>query len=251
MPPRRDLQLETLVEILHSERFVHCHSYVQSEILMLMRLAEDLGFRIQTFTHILEGYKVAPEMAAHGAGASTFSDWWAYKFEVYDAIPQNTCLMHDAGVVTSINSDSSDLIRRLNQEAAKSVMHCGMAEEDALKLATLNPAIQLKIDDRVGSLAPGKDADFVIWSGHPLSMYSKAEQTWVEGVNYFSLERDLALRAADQEEKQALIQKILSAGKTPSDGDEGEEDDGGGGDESYIERDDEEWNCEEVFDVWN
>ena len=122
-PPRRDLQLDALVEILESERFVHSHSYVQSEVLMLMRLAEELGFRIQTFTHILEGYKVAPEMAAHGAGASTFSDWWAYKFEVYDAIAQNTCLLHDAGVVTSINSDSSDLIRRLNTEAAKSVMH--------------------------------------------------------------------------------------------------------------------------------
>ncbi|MCZ6506700.1 MAG: amidohydrolase family protein, partial [Acidobacteria bacterium] len=240
VPPRRDLQLETLVEILHSERFVHCHSYSQSEILMLMRLAEDLGFRIQTFTHILEGYKVAPEMAAHGAGASTFADWWAYKFEVYDAIPQNTCLMHEAGVVTSINSDSSDLIRRLNQEAAKSVMHCGMDEEDALKLATLNPAIQLKIDDRVGSLKPGKDADFVIWNGHPLSMYSKVEQTWVEGVNSFSLERDLALRAADRAEKQALIQKILREAK----GDEEDESSGDG------ERDDEEWNCEEVLTVW-
>jgi len=253
VPPRRDLQLDTLVEILHSERFVHCHSYVQSEILMLMRLAEDLGFRIQTFTHILEGYKVAPEMAAHGAGASTFSDWWAYKFEVYDAIPQNTCLMHEAGVVTSINSDSSDLIRRLNQEAAKSVMHCGMDEEDALKMATLNPAIQLKIDDRVGSLKTGKDADFVIWNGHPLSMYSKVEQTWVEGVNSFSLERDLALRAADRAERQALIQKVLGLGKeaakeAATDEGEADEEDDSRGD---PERDDEEWNCEEVVNVWN
>ena len=257
VPPRRDLQLETLVEILDSERFVHCHSYVQSEILMLMRLAEELGFRIQTFTHILEGYKVAPEMAAHGAGASTFSDWWAYKFEVYDAIPQNSCLMQEAGVVTSINSDSSDLIRRLNQEAAKSVMHCGMDEQDALKLATLNPAIQLKIDDRVGSLKPGKDADFVIWNGHPLSTVSKVEQTWVEGLNSFSLERDLALRAADRAERQTLIQKILSEGQDSSEGTDGEEDEGGGSGNGssnssrYSERDDEEWNCEEVLNVWN
>ena len=230
-----------MAEVVAGKRWIHCHSYRQDEILALMRTCEKFGITIGTFQHILEGYKVASEMAAHGAMGSAFSDWWAYKFEVYDAIPHNTCLMHEAGVVTSINSDSSDLIRRLNQEAAKSVMHCGMDEEDALKLATLNPAIQLKIDDRVGSLKPGKDADFVIWNGHPLSMYSKVEQTWVEGVNSFSLERDLALRAADRAEKQALIQKILREAKRD------EEDESSGDDES----DDEEWNCEEVLNVWN
>ena len=237
VPPRRDLQLEALLEILDSERFIHCHSYVQSEILMLMRLAEDFGFRVQTFTHILEGYKVAPEMAAHGAGASTFADWWAYKFEVYDAIPYNTCLLHSAGVVTSVNSDSGELIRRLNQEAGKSVMYCGMDEVEALKLVTLNPAIQLRIDERVGSLAAGKDADFVIWNGHPLSMYSKAEQTWIDGRLYFSLERDRALREANRVEKQALIQKVLQADSTG---------DGPGRDEQKAE---ETWECNDLAEV--
>jgi imidazolonepropionase-like amidohydrolase len=213
VPPRRDLQLEALLEILNRRRFVHCHSYVQSEILMLMRLAEELDFRVQTFTHILEGYKVAPEMAAHGAGGSSFADWWAYKFEVYDAIPYNTCLMHAAGVVTSINSDSSDYGRRLNQEASKSVMYCGMAQEQALKLATLNPAIQLRIDDRVGSLAVGKDADFAVWSGNPLSVFSKVEQTWVEGTPYFDVERDRRLYEDAQDERETLVQKALRADK--------------------------------------
>ena len=244
VPPRRDLQLEALHEILDSERFVHCHSYVQSEILMLMRLAEELGFRIQTFTHILEGYKVAPEMAAHGAGASSFADWWAYKFEVYDAIPQNACLMHEAGVVTSVNSDSQDLVRRLNQEAAKSVLHCGMAEEDALRLVTLNPAIQLRIDDRVGSLRAGKDADFVIWSGHPLSMYSRVEETWVDGTRHFSLERDLATRKANRIERQLLVQKALE--------ENGDSDSGGSGREPGRHRKpSENWDCEDVGNVWH
>ncbi len=213
VPPRRDLQLETLAEILAGERFVHCHSYVQSEILMLIRLAEEMGFTVQTFTHILEGYKVASEMAEHGAGGSTFSDWWAYKFEVYDAIPTNACLMHQAGVVTSLNSDSDDLIRRLNTEAGKMVAHCGLDEQEALKMVTLYPAMQLKIDDRVGSLAPGKDADFVIWSGHPLSEYSRVEQTWVDGTLRFSRERDAELRQQIRTERAALVQKILAEEK--------------------------------------
>ncbi|MGH9464154.1 MAG: amidohydrolase family protein, partial [Thermoanaerobaculia bacterium] len=223
VPPRRDLQLEALAEILAGRRFVHCHSYVQSEILAMMRLAEELGFRVQTFTHVLEGYKVAPELARHGAGASSFSDWWAYKFEVYDAIPYNTCLLHEAGVVTSINSDSGDLIRRLNTEAGKSVAYCGMSEEEALQLATLNPAVQLRIDDRVGSLAPGKDADFVIWSGHPLSLHSRVEQTWIDGTPYFDRERDAELAAADHAEREALIQKLLEAGDEEEKGEDSEE----------------------------
>jgi hypothetical protein len=235
-----------LLEILNGERFIHSHSYVQSEILMLMRLAESFGFRVQTFTHILEGYKVASEMAAHGAGGSTFSDWWAYKFEVYDAIPYNTCLMLEAGVVTSINSDSGETIRRLNQEAAKSVMYCGMDEVEALKLATLNSAIQLKVDDRVGSLEVGKDADFVIWSDHPLSIYAHAEQTWIDGALYFDVARDLEMRAADREEKRALIQKVLDAGSKNGKGGKGR----GGPGKRGRRPDADYWHCDDITDVW-
>lgn len=209
-PPRRDLTLEPLAEILEGKRDIHCHSYVQSEILSLMRLAEELGFRVHTFTHILEGYKVAPEMARHRAMASSFADWWAYKFEVYDAIPQNTCLMHDAGIVVSVNSDSEEMIRRLNQEASKSILYCGMGEEEALKLVTLNPAKQLGIDHRVGSLEPGKDADFVIWNGHPLSTLSYPIETWIDGQRYFSIEQAEEQRRRDLEERRALIDWALS-----------------------------------------
>ncbi len=156
VPPRRDLGLDAVVEVLNSQRRVHCHAYVQSEILMMMRLAEEFGFALDVFVHILEGYKVADEMARHGAGATAFSDWWAYKFEVYDAIPYNPGLMAERGVLTSVNSDDADLARRLNQEAAKSVMYGGMSQEDAIKLVTINPAIQLGVDDRVGSIKVGK-----------------------------------------------------------------------------------------------
>ncbi len=239
VPPRRDLTLEALAEILDSKRFVHCHSYVQSEILAMMRLAEELGFTLQTFTHILDGYKVAPEMAKHGAGGSSFSDWWGYKFEVYDAIPYNTCLLHEAGVVTSINSDSADLIRRLFHEAAKSVFYCGMDEHEALKLATLNPAKQLKIDHRVGSLETGKDADFVLWGGPPLSVYSRVEQTFVDGVLMFDRQRDQELARADAAERAALIEKALSI----ADGEFGD------GDYSHR-RGQREWHCEDIEDVW-
>ncbi len=239
VPPRRDLTLETLLDILESKRFVHCHSYVQSEILMLIRLAEELGFKVQNFTHILEGYKVAPEMAAHGTTASSFADWWAYKFEVYDAIPYNTCLMAKAGVVTSINSDSEESIRRLNQEAAKSVMYCDMEPAEALKLATLNPAIQLKIDHRTGSLKAGKDADFVIWNDNPLSIYARAVETWVDGVLMFTLERDAALRQADAAERQALIDKVLASGEEQ------------GRSEWSMRRNEKDWHCDDVEDVWH
>ncbi|MFN7960572.1 MAG: amidohydrolase family protein [Thermoanaerobaculia bacterium] len=236
VPPRRDLQLEALLEILEAKRFVHCHSYVQSEMLMLMRLAEEMGFRVQTFTHVLEGYKVAPEMAAHGASASSFSDWWGYKFEVYDAIPWNTCLLAKAGVVTSINSDSEELVRRLNQEAAKSVTYCGMKPEEAIKLATLNPARQLRIDDRVGSLKVGKDADFVIWNGSPMSIYSRAEETWVDGARAFSREEDERMRREQAAEKSALVAKALAAG--------GDSHHGGG---DYRHKKGEQvWHCEDV-----
>jgi imidazolonepropionase-like amidohydrolase len=208
--PRRNFRLDALVEILDKKRFVHSHSYIASEILSLMKIAESFDFTIQTFTHILEGYKVADEMAAHGASASTFADWWAFKFEVMDAIPTNTCIMMDRGVNVSVNSDDAGLIRRLNTEAAKSVQYCGMSQENAIKMITINPAIQLKVDEFTGSLKKGKDADFVIWSGNPLSIYSKVEQTWIDGRNYFDRAQDNEMRLAIAKEKNSLIQKVLS-----------------------------------------
>lgn len=210
MPPRRDLELDTLAEILQGERLVHCHSYRQDEILMLIRVADDFGFTIGTFQHALEGYKVADAIAEHGAGASSFSDWWAYKMEVMDAIPYNGALMTDVGVLVSFNSDSNELARRLNTEASKAVRYGGLDPHEALKLVTLNPARQLRIDDRVGSLEVGKDADFAIWSGDPLSTYSRCEQTWIEGACYFNLEHDKQLQSRDKSERQRLIQKIFA-----------------------------------------
>ncbi|MEE9167581.1 MAG: amidohydrolase family protein [Candidatus Neomarinimicrobiota bacterium] len=210
IPPRRDLELEALVEILEGNRLIHCHSYRQDEILMLIRVAEDFGFRIATFQHVLEGYKIAEAISKMGAGASTFTDWWAYKYEVVDAIPYNGSLMHDVGVVTSYNSDSSELARRLNTEAAKAVKYGGLSEEEALKFVTLNPAIQLGIDERVGSLEEGKDGDFVVWSGNPLSTYTVCEQTWIDGMKYFDLVRDQQERREVNAERSRLIQKILS-----------------------------------------
>ncbi|MFT7614788.1 MAG: imidazolonepropionase-like amidohydrolase [Parvicellaceae bacterium] len=209
--PRRDLELDALAEIVNKERFISCHSYVQSEINMLMKVADSMGFTLNTFTHILEGYKVADKMKAHGAGGSTFSDWWAYKYEVRDAIPHNASLLHEMGIVTAINSDDAEMARRLNQEAAKSVKYGGMSEEDALKLVTLNPAKLLHIDDRVGSLKVGKDADIVVWSGHPLSVYSKPTQTIVDGYVLFDEKRDLEMRKELAEERARLIAKMLKA----------------------------------------
>jgi imidazolonepropionase-like amidohydrolase len=211
IPPRRDLELDAILEILRGKRFVHCHSYVQSEILMLMRVAEEFGFKVQVFQHILEGYKVADVMAKHGAGGSSFSDWWAYKFEVYDAIPYNGALMHEQGVLVSFNSDSDEMARRMNLEAAKAVKYGGVAESEALKFVTLNPAKQLNVENRVGSLEPGKDADFVIWNGSPLSTYSRCEQTWVDGRKYFDIEEDKKLYNDVQRQRAALIQKSLTA----------------------------------------
>jgi imidazolonepropionase-like amidohydrolase len=244
-PPRRDLQLEALWEILNHQRFIHIHSYVQSEVLTMIRLAEEMGFTVGTFTHILEGYKVAPEIAAHGAGASTFSDWWDYKFEVYDAIPYNTCLLTRAGVVTSVNSDSDEMIRRLNQEAGKSVMYCGMEPAEALKLVTINPAIQLHVADRVGSLEPGKDADFAIWNGPPLSMFSRVEETWIDGARTFSLAEDARLRAADAAERQALVAKAFRAASA-SGGERG----GGGAERRQGRGGRRVWHCDDREDFW-
>ncbi len=208
-PFRKDIEMEVLGEILNKERFITCHSYVQSEINMLMKVAEQFNFNVNTFTHILEGYKVADKMEAHGVGASTFSDWWAYKYEVNDAIPYNAAIMHNKGVVTAINSDDSEMSRRLNQEAAKSIKYGGITEEDAWKFVTLNPARLLHIDDRVGSIKVGKDADVVLWSDHPMSVYAKAEKTFVEGALYFDIERDKELRRAIKKERNELINMML------------------------------------------
>ena len=217
-PYRKDLELETLAEILNKERFISCHSYVQSEINMLMKVAESFDFRVNTFTHILEGYKVAEKMKEHGVGGSTFSDWWAYKYEVKDAIPYNAAIMHEAGVTVAINSDDREMSRRLNQEAAKTVKYGGMSEEEAWKMVTINPAKLLHLDDRTGSLKEGKDADVVVWSDHPLSIYAKAEKTIIDGKVYFDIEEDLKKRASIQKEKAMLMNMMLdeklNGGKT-------------------------------------
>ena len=210
---RRDLELDALVEILNKKRFITCHSYVQSEITALMRVAEKFNFKVNTFTHILEGYKVADKMKAHGANASTFSDWWAYKMEVTDAIPYNPYIMQKVGLNVAVNSDDAEMARRLNQEAAKSIKYGGMAEEDALKMVTLNPATMLHVADRTGSIKVGKDADLVLWSDHPLSIYAKAEKTMVDGIIYFDRDRDKILRDNMAREKARLVQKMIGAKK--------------------------------------
>ena len=206
--PRRDLELDALLEILNGEMFITCHSYVQSEINMLMKVAEQFNFNVATFTHILEGYKVADKMRDHGVGASTFSDWWAYKNEVKEAIPYNAALMSMAGVVTAINSDSREMARRLNQEAGKSIKYGGMDEIEALKLVTLNPAKLLHLDERIGSIKVGKDADLVLWTDHPLSIYSKPSKTIVDGKVYFDINQDIKLRESIKEERARIISKM-------------------------------------------
>ncbi|MBC8753746.1 amidohydrolase family protein [Kordia sp. YSTF-M3] len=206
---RYDIEMETILEILNKKRFVSCHSYVQSEINMLMKVADEFGFNINTFTHILEGYKVADKMKAHGAGGSTFSDWWAYKFEVNDAIPYNGAIMHSQGVVVAFNSDDGEMSRRLNQEAAKAVKYGGVSEEEAWKFVTLNPAKLLHIDDKVGSVKTGKQADLVLWTAHPMSIYAKAQTTMIEGTVYFDLERDTQLRRKIKNERTELMNMML------------------------------------------
>lgn len=215
--PRRDLALEALAEILNEERFITCHSYVQSEINMLLHLADYFDFKVNTFTHILEGYKVADKMAEHGVGGSTFADWWAYKFEVRYAIPYNASLMNMAGVTTAINSDDAEMARRLNQEAAKSVKYGGMSEEEAWKMVTLNPARLLHLDDRMGSIKVGKDADLVLWSDNPLSIYAKVEMTMVDGRIYYDIKEDAKKREMIAEERARLVQKMQNAKKNGAD----------------------------------
>jgi N-acetylglucosamine-6-phosphate deacetylase len=213
LPPRRDLELEALLEILNHERWIHCHSYRQDEILALLRTLESFRIQIGTLQHVLEGYKVAKEMAAHGAMGSAFSDWWAYKFETYDAIPFNGALMHRAGVVVSFNSDDAELARHLNHEAAKAVKYGGVSPQEALKFVTLNPAKQLRIDQYVGSLEVGKHADLVLWSGPPLSILSRCEQTWIDGRRYFSRDEDRQLRERDAKLRAHIVKQILASGE--------------------------------------
>lgn len=213
MAVRRDLELDALVEIMNGKRFITCHSYVQSEITELMRVADKFGFKVNTFTHILEGYKVADKMKAHGASASTFSDWWAYKLEVQDAMAYNAAIMVKEGLNVCINSDDAEQARHLNQEAAKSVKYGGLTEEEAFKMVTLNPAKALHVDDRVGSIKVGKDADLVLWSDNPLSVYAKANKTIVDGIVYFDRERDKELRRQISAERNRLIQKMIAEGR--------------------------------------
>jgi imidazolonepropionase-like amidohydrolase len=204
--------------VLEGERLIHCHSYRQDEILAFLRVCEAFHVRVATLQHILEGYKVADVMARHGVGGSSFSDWWAYKFEVWDAIPYNGVLMHDAGVVVSFNSDDAELARRLNLEAAKAVKYGGVKPEEALKFVTLNPAKQLGIDKYVGSIEPGKDADLALWNGSPLSSLARCEQTWVDGRKYFDRVDDLKRRDEMAKRRAALVQRALASGEASDDG---------------------------------
>ena len=206
--PRRDLELDALVEILDKKRFITCHSYVQSEINMAMQVANRMGYTVNTFTHILEGYKVADKMKAHGSFASTFSDWWAYKMEVEDAIPYNAAIMQKVGLTVAINSDDAEMARRLNQEAAKIVKYGGVTEEEALKMVTLNPAKMLHVSDKVGSLKVGKDGDVVLWSDNPLSIYAKSLYTIVDGTVYFDREKDELMQKQVDAERLRLIRKM-------------------------------------------
>ncbi|WP_335924594.1 amidohydrolase family protein [Shewanella indica] len=238
LSPRPDYRLQAIAQVLNGERDVHIHSYVQSEILMFLRLAEAYDFKVTAFTHVLEGYKLAPELAAHGAGASTFADWWAYKFEVYDAIPQNACLMMNAGVLTSINSDDFEMQRRLNQEAAKSVKYCDMSPEDAWKMVTINPAKQLGIDAITGSIEEGKQADLVLWDANPLSVYAKSQAVWIGGKRYFDRAEDKQMTQAIVSERQALIQKILGSDPARLQG------------ETTSEIIEPLWQCDTQFNAW-
>lgn len=216
--PPKNIELDALLEVIKGNRLVTCHSYNQQEINMLIKVAEKFGFKINIFTHVLEGYKVADKIKAHGAGASSFSDWWGYKMEVNDAIPYNAALLHKAGVVTCINSDDAEMGRRLNQEAAKTIKYGGVSEEDALKMITLNPAKLMGIDNRVGSIKPYKDADLVLWSGPPLSVYSKPVMTFIEGVAYFDITKHQQAEEQLAKEKQALVEamnKAIASGKKP------------------------------------
>ena len=216
VPPRRDLELEPLVEVIEGKRLVHAHGYRSDEHLNLMLLADEFGFKIATLQHGLEAYKIAPEIAKRGTGVSIFTDSWGYKLEAYDAIPYNAYLLWKAGVVVSINSDSDERMRRLNLDAAKVEKYGGVPEEEALKMITLNPAKQLGIDKRTGSIEVGKDGDFAIWSAHPFSVYSHVERTIIEGETFFDRAKDIQKRADLAKEREEL--EKLDVNKPPASG---------------------------------
>jgi imidazolonepropionase-like amidohydrolase len=236
VPPRRDLRLDPLVEVLEGKRYVHAHCYREDEILMLLRVAKEFGFKVRTLQHVLEGYKVADEIAAAGTGASTFSDWWAYKVEAYDAIPYNAAIMTRRGVIVSVNSDDAEEATHLNQEAAKTMKYGGLTHDEALKLVTLNPAIQLGIDKRVGSIDVGKDADLVVYNHDPLSAYAVVQETLIDGRVYFDRKRDVSEREAREKEKKALMEKEKKAEeKKPGAAGEGGKKPGAKPDEKRLE----------------
>ena len=219
VPPRRDLELEPLVEVLEGKRLVHCHGYRSDEHLNLLHLADEFGFRVATLQHALEAYKIAPEIAKRGTGASIFADSWSYKLEAYDAIPYNAYVLWKAGIVVSINSDSDERMRRLNLDAAKVEKYGGVPEQDALQMITLNPAKQLGIDKRTGSIEQGKDGDIVVWNTHPFSPYSHPEVTLIEGVVYFDRAKDIANRTELAKERETLekldMNRAPATGGTP------------------------------------
>lgn len=216
IPPRRDLLMDTMADILRGKIDIHAHCYRSDEMIMLLNLADEMGFKVREMQHVLEGYKVAKEIAAHGAGAGTFIDWWGYKAEAYDATPYNVALMVRNGVLTSVNSDSDELARHLNHDAAKAMKYGGLTEEEALRLCTINPARQLRLDHRIGSIEAGKDADLAIWNGHPLSVYSRVDTTFIEGEIYFDRQRDLQQREANRKEKEERLKKDEADKKKPA-----------------------------------
>lgn len=216
VPPRKDLRLEPLVEVLEGKRYVHAHCYRADEILMLIRVADEMGFKIRTLQHALEAYKVAREIAGHGASVSTFSDWWSYKIEAFDATPYNVAILTRKGVLVSVNSDSDELQRHLNLEAAKSMRYGGLSEAEALALVTINPAKQLGVDDKVGSIEVGKSADLALFDGHPLSNYSKALRVWIDGHEYFDRDKDLETRPDFERRKRELEDKDNGQQRLPT-----------------------------------
>jgi imidazolonepropionase-like amidohydrolase len=218
IPPRKDILMDTMADILRGNIDVHAHCYRSDEIMMLLRLSQEMGFKIRELQHVLEGYKVAREIAAAGTGGGTFIDWWGYKAEAYDATPYNVALMVRNGVLTSVNSDSDELARHLNHDAAKAMKYGGLTEEEALKVCTINPATQLRLDKRIGSIEVGKDADLAIWNGHPLSIYSRVDTTFIEGEIYFDRQRDLQQREAMKREKEQLLKKEEDEAKKKKDG---------------------------------
>ncbi len=210
--PRKDLELEPLAEVLRGERTTYVHGYRADEILMAIRLAEEFGFKVNSIEHCLEGYKIAKEIAAHGAVPSTFSDWWGYKVEAYDAIPYNAAILTRKGAMVALNSDGAEESRHLNQEAAKTMKYGGLSEAEALALITMNPAKLLRIYDRVGSIDPGKDADLVIWNHHPLSIYAVPQTVYIDGIVYFDIKQDLEMRRKMEEERKALEARDQKSG---------------------------------------